>query len=169
MNKQLFLFLAVMCLAVNAGQSQIITPTESRNSILEGMRVTLQNVDVPAGAYEDVQSPFIIKKVVPEEVPVVRTFEDVPVETGIGEVLADNVALQVISRQFRPFGSLVMGERGILQLANGRTIAEGESFRAEIKGVEYEVTIADVTSKGYRLTLGEANVEKTFLTTTGSN
>ena len=168
MNRQLILFLSVMCLAACAGQSQIITPVESRRSMLDGMNTTLQNVNAPAGEYGDVQSPFVIKKE-PEPMALVKDLDDVPVITTVGRVLEDEVALRIISARFKPFGSLVMGERGILQLANSQTIGEGESFKAEIQGVVYEVTIVDVTSKSYRLSLGTASVDKTFLTTTGSN
>lgn len=158
----------VMCLACHAGLSQVITPVDARQNMLTGMQATLGNVNVEAGDYSDVRSPFIIrKKEVPA--PVTKDLADVPVSTGIGEVLPDEQALQIISRQFNPLGSLVMGDRGVLQLASGRTIAEGNTFKAEIQGVVYEVKIGDVTSKGYSLSIGTATVEKSFLTTTGSS
>lgn len=169
MNKQFILFSMVMCLAVNAGLSQVITPVDSRQSMLSGMDATLQNVDAEAGDYSDVRSPFVVRKKEEPKVVATKNLEDVPVSTGIGEVLPDAKALQVISKQFQPFGSLVMGDRGVLQLANGRTIAEGETFKAEIKGVVYQVEIGDVTSNGYSLTIGTATVERSFLTTTGSS
>ena len=169
MNKQFILLSMVMCLAMNAGLSQVITPVDSRQSMLAGMQTTLGNVDAPAADYNDVRSPFVVReKEVPEQVAT-KDLGDTPVTTGVGEVLPDARALQVISRQFQPFGSLVMGERGVLQLANGRTIAEGETFKAEIQGIVYQVQIGDVTSNGYSLSLGSATVQRSFLTTTGSN
>jgi hypothetical protein len=157
-----------MCLAASAGQSQIITPVESRQSMLDGMHATLHNVDVAAGDYGDVQSPFVIREE-PEPMALVKDLDNAPVVSPTGKVLDDEVALRIISTQFKPFGSLVMGDRGVLQLSNSQTMGEGESFKAEIQGVVYEVTIVDVTSESYTLSLGTASVEKTFLTTTGSN
>jgi hypothetical protein len=158
-----------MCLAFNAGQSQIITPVDSRQSMLDGMNRTLHNVHAEAGNYGDVQSPFLLKVKEPEVVAQVKDLDNVPVVSNTAVVLEDSVALRIISQRFKPFGSLVMGDRGVLQLSSGQTIGEGESFKAEIQGVVYEVTIADVTSQSYKLALGSAEVEKTFLTTTGSN
>lgn len=158
----------VMCLASHAGLSQVITPADSRQSMLSGMQATLQNVDAEEGDYSNIRSPFSVrKKEIPA--PVTKDLADVPVSTGIGEVLPDDQALKAISRQFNPLGSLVMGDRGVLQLASGRTIAEGDTFKAEIQGVVYEVKIGDVTSKGYSLSIGTATVQKSFLTTTGSS
>ena len=168
MNKAFILLFLVMCLASHAGLSQVITPVDSRESMLSGMRNTLQNVNAEAADYSKVRSPFVIRKKEEPEVAK-KDLSDVPVSTGTGEVLPDDRVLQIISRQFQPFGSLVMGDRGVLQLANGRTIAEGETFKAEIQGVVYQVKIGDVTSKGYSLSIGSASVQRTFLTTTGSN
>ena len=122
-----------------------------------------------AADYEEVQSPFVVVSKPEPQVMLTKDLSNVPVDTGIGEVLPDEDALRIISQQFKPFGSLVIGERGVLQLARGQTIAEGESFKAEIRGVAYEVQIMDVTSKSYKLSLGTAEVEKNFFTTTGSN
>ena len=168
MNKAFILFSLAMCLVSHAALSQVITSVDSRETMLSGMRNTLENVDAEAADYSKVRSPFVVRK---KEEPAVakKDLSAAPVSTGIGEVLPDDKALQVISRQFQPFGSLVMGDRGVLQLANGRTIAEGETFKAEIKGVVYEVKIGEITSKGYSLSIGSASVQRTFLTTTGSN
>jgi hypothetical protein len=168
MNKPFILFSIVMCLAVNACLAQVITPVDSRQNMLSGMRTTLQNVDAEAADYSAVRSPFVVPSKKEPEPVATKDLGNVPVSSGIGEVLPDAKALQVISRQFQPFGSLVMGDRGVLQLANGRTIAEGDVFKAEIQGVVYQVEIGDVTSKGYSLSLGTATVQRTFLTTTGS-
>jgi hypothetical protein len=168
MNRQSILFFLVIALAASAGQAQIITPVESRQGMLDGMQVTLANVDREAGDYRDVPSPFVVRRKKAPEPVATKELDDVPVDTGTGAVLEDNIALGIISRQFNPLGSLVMGDRGILQLANGQTISEGDSFKAEIKGVVYEIHISDVTSKSYQLRLGSATIEKNFLTTTGT-
>ena len=161
MNRYSSLLTIALSLAFASVQAQIITPVDSRTGMLEGMNATLSNVDAPVVDYSEVTSPFVIMV---KKVPVVATknLDDIPVDTNPGEVLADEVALQVISNQFKPLGSMVMGTRGLLQLSNGQTIEEGDVFKAEIQGIVYEVTIGEVTSKSYTLMLGTANVEKHF-------
>lgn len=168
MNR-IFIFLPVLLgLGLPSAYSQVITPVDARESMLDGMQATLTNIDLSPGEYSAVQSPFVVRE--KEEVDLLQPedFLNLPDNVVSGEPLPDDVALGVIGQQFKPFGSLVMGNRGILQLANGRTIAAGESFEAQIKGVTYEVTISKVNSDGYQLSLGTATIEKTFLTTTGT-
>ena len=89
-------------------------------------------------------------------------------KTVVGEILPDQQALEIISKQFTPLGSLVTENRGVLQLPGNRTIDKGTTFKAEIKGNIYEVEVLDVTSRGYTLQLGTAQLKKNFLTTTGT-
>ena len=166
MNKQFLTVILIAGVLVSASHGQTITTPESRSDLLGGMKSTLDNVERPEGEYAAVSSPFearIIKK--PE--PMIKKLDKVPQRIA-GAVLSDDHALSVISQQFRPLGSLVIGTRGVLQLQGNRNIEMGDSFKAEIKGNNYEVQITEVTSRGYTLQLGTAQISKNFLTTTGT-
>ncbi len=166
MNKQFSAVILIAGLLTSALQGQTITTPDSRSEVLDGMKSTLANVERPEGEYTEVKSPFearIIKKAE----PVIKKLDDAP-KTVVGAVLPDDKALSIISQQFQPLGSLVLGDRGILQMQGNHNIEKGDSFKAEIKGHIYEVKISDVTSRGYTLQLGTAQVSKNFLTTTGT-
>lgn len=166
MNKQFITVILIAGLLISSSHGQTITTPESRSDLLGGMKSTLDNVERPEGEYAAVSSPFearIIKKTE----PMIKKLDKVPQRT-VGAVLPDNQALSIISQQFRPLGSLVLGTRGVLQLQGNRNIEMGDSFKAEIKGNIYEVQITEVTSRGYTLQLGTAQISKNFLTTTGT-
>ena len=169
MNRFLLIpVLAFYLLELHVG-GQTITPRSDREAILEGMENVLLNTEKTARSYTDVSSPFLDRSVAVEN--------DLQMEGAAGPerdlevaslepvVLSDAMALDIIEERFRPNGSMVIGERGVLQLASGRTIEEGASFGASIRGVSYTVEIEAVTSSGYRLRLGSATVEKTFMET----
>jgi len=166
MNKQFTAVIFSLVLAIPALSGQVISKPESRSEIIGGMQNTLDNVNRPQAELANVNSPFKAKVPIKTE-PVIKNLDNAP-KTVVGEKLPDNQALEIISRQFSPLGSLVIGDRGILQLPGNRTIEEGASFKAEIKGNIYEVTIPDVTSSGYTLQLGTAQINKNFLTTSGT-
>ena len=156
----LFAYVASIC------GGQVITTPEARSGLLDGMHSTLGNVDREKMDFKEVNSPFAVRTRQEEEVAT-KELDNVPLRTA-GALLSDDRALAIISGQFRPLGSLVVGDRGVLQLAGGRTIAQGASFKAEISGNIYAVKIEEVTSKGYTLSLGTASLRKNFLITTGS-
>ena len=166
MNRKLsVIFLLSFSIAQFAG-AQIITKPEDRSALIGGMNQTLANMEQQERAYDSVGSPFIA--VMPKkEVKVVEKVieSDEPV---VVEILPDAQALSIISQQFKPLGSLILGNRGVLQLQDNSTIERGATFKAAIKGHTYEVQIFDVTSRGYTLKLGSAQITKNFLTTSGT-
>jgi hypothetical protein len=165
MTKFIFI-LTLLASAASICSGQVITTPEARSGLLDGMHSTLGNVDREKMDFKEVSSPFEARTR-QEQVVATKELDNVPVRT-VGALLPDDRALGIISQQFRPLGSLVIGDRGVLQLAGGRTIAQGASFKAEISGNIYEVQIEEVTSKGYTLSLGTASLSKNFLITTGS-
>ena len=159
--------ISFLLLAAGSLAGQVITTPEERDALLDGMSDTLSNVDRATGDYGQLESPFAARMPeLPDPADLVTEVVQRPKVTS--PVLPDKQALALISQQFRPEGSLVMGNRGILRLSGGGTIEEGRTFRAEIKGNFYDVTVIEVTSKGYTLGLGEARVTGNFLTTTGT-
>ena len=166
MNRKIITVLSLVGILATVAGGQVISKPESRSDLLGGMQDTLENVDRPQGSFDSVNSPFKAKIPVAPK-PVIKNLDDAP-KTVVGKVLPDDQALAIISQQFNPLGSLVLGNRGILQLPENRTIEKGSSFKAEIKGNIYEVTIVDVTSRGYTLGLGTAQISKNFLTTSGT-
>lgn len=157
----------LLLLSVSAVSGQIITTPQARADLLGGMQATLGNTEIEAADFSKVKSPFE-PQVHVEPVPITKDLTNIPAPVTKGRTLPDEQALSIISNQFKPLGSLVLGARGILQLAGGNIIEQGESFRAEISGNIYEVTIVEVTSRGYTLGLGAAQLKKNFLTTTGT-
>jgi hypothetical protein len=160
-----FLSLAAAVALYHPASGQVITPVNQRGELLEGMEQVLSNTERESLDLAGLVSPFHPKPAAPvatvaSEAPEPEIREAVTTEPRI---LPDAVALEMVAERFQPLGSLVLGTRGILQLSNSRTIAKGEAFRAEIQGVAYEVFIDEVTSEGYRLRLGSATLDRTFL------
>jgi hypothetical protein len=162
MIKPQSILVSCLLLAGTVLQSQVILPVESRTGVMDGMQKTLANVDREAMDFKVVPSPFNP----PEDAPEAEA--DQPQSTAPRIVISsarmsDRDALRIIASQFKPIGSLVVGERGVLQLASGNTMEEGASFAAKIKGHNYPVVISEVTSKGYTLSLGEADIQRNFI------
>ena len=153
---------------------QVIMSQEDRTEVLDGMKGVLENISRPIASIGEDESPFYVSKNKPKE-PVVAEVTNQPQEVVKAEeeivstpvVLSDNVALGIISNQFKPLGSLVLGDRGFLQLPQGRTIEKGQTFKADIRGITYTVLISNVTEKGYTLELGSASSEHSFVKTGG--
>lgn len=141
---------------------QVITPVVKRNELIEGMKKVVGNMEGEAPVFSGLVSPFKEKRV-QDTIADVSTGPVVLQEEQLPEVISDETAVEVISRRFKPLGSLIFGSRGILQLANGETIEEGDSFPAEIRGNTYTVEITKVTARGYTLKVGDATIDKTFL------
>ena len=74
----------------------------------------------------------------------------------------DGAVLALIAQSFQPSGSLILGERRLLTLPGGQSIALGATFTARVDGEEYAITIGDITSTGYTLKLNEATLARTF-------
>ncbi|MGC9449809.1 MAG: hypothetical protein ACP5I4_00060 [Oceanipulchritudo sp.] len=169
MNKQIFHTLLLLGAATGWLPGQVITTEDARAGLIEGMRKTISNVEQPRADFSRVPSPFN-----PPDEEVVAEPDTIPEEAPIrivrsSERLDDMVALRIISHSFKPLGSLVMGDRGVLQLSDNRTIAEGASFNAKIQGQTYKVTLSEVTARSYKLSLGSAEVEKNFIKTGATN
>lgn len=166
---KVFLLMAAMAALLQMAGGQTISSIKNRESLLNSMEAVLNNTARPAMEVAGIDSPF--HAAIFEEASVAReTATEAPRPTPrreVPEILPDRTALSIIAGRFDPQGSLIMGDRGMLQLGGARTIAEGETFNAEIKGHTYEVRIEEVSSRGYRLRLGNATLEQTFLTTTG--
>lgn len=162
-SKKTVLFLAGLVISGTAF-SQVIIPVQDRSDLVDEMQEVISNLETEAGEFSGLVSPFRDKDegdLVPEitEGPIAIEEEILP------EIISDKIALDVISRRFKPDGSLIFGNRGILKLGNGETIEEGESFPAEIRGNTYTVEILEVTARSYTLRIGEETVEKSFLKT----
>jgi hypothetical protein len=145
--------------------AQVIAPVDQRTQLLDRMQAVLTNTERPSLEVSALSSPFRLPVEAPSAVaaPVAATREEATdSEVDAPTILPDAVALEAIAGRFQPLGSLVMGDRGILQLPNSRTIEAGERFRAEIRGVAYEVLVEEVTQQGYRLRLGGAQLDRTF-------
>ncbi len=163
MNKPVLIATACILAAVATLPAQVISSGHERGQLLDGMARVLENTKRPAGSYAGTPSPFH-QAAAPAAPAAAPKPGDTPVAAATGpERLPDYVALGLIAQQFRPLGSLVTGERGLLRLGGGRSIEKGQSFRAEIRGQTYEVTVEDVTSQGYVLRLGSARLERSFI------
>ncbi|NDV62581.1 hypothetical protein G0Q06_08970 [Puniceicoccales bacterium CK1056] len=163
MNKKHTIFVITCLMALSTGAlGQVIIPVGERTELISGMQSVVGNMDKEAGDFTGLGSPFSKKA----EADLAAEMSEGPVdieEDVLPEVISDEIALDVISRSFKPDGSMIFGNRGILKLGNGETIEEGESFPAEIRGTTYTVEIVKVTARGYTLKVGDATVDKTFL------
>jgi hypothetical protein len=162
---------AVLCVLASGVlplAGQVISKADHRETITSSLETLIDNESGGEMGAIELRTPFVLRTEVLETSP----FEENPIagpEPGpdapapVVRVLPDSQALAAISERFKPVGSLVMGGRGVLQLANGVSLAEGRSFRAEIHGITYSVKITKVTAEGYRLELGKAAVEQNFI------
>jgi hypothetical protein len=148
--------------------ARTIERAENRTRIVEEARAVIDNEGRAAIQFDAIRSPFIdlrdLEK--PEEEQPVAVAPDPETKSEQPRVpmkLPDAVALRSISERFNPLGSMVLGNRGILQLGGGRTIEQGESFNATIQGTEYRVEVEAVTPSDYTLRLGEATIRKRFI------
>lgn len=162
MSKKLTFLLLLLIASTPVLFAQVILPVDERASLLDDMKTVVSNTDAPSPSFAGVPSPFVENEVeLAETDPQTPVQSDEPVRE-LPQNLSDSAALKLVSQQFKPLGSLVLGSRGILQLASGTTIEQGARFSAEIRGRSYEVTIQEVTQNGYTLRLGEAVLEQTF-------
>jgi hypothetical protein len=158
----------MLMLASQLLDAQVITTPEKRGVLLDRMNDSLDNVDQPEAKFSDLASPFEARRRKKADPVPTKDLANAPLTPMASQLLPDDKALAIVSQQFQPLGSLVLGDRGLLQLAGGGSIERGESFKAEIRGNVYEVMIDDVTSKGYTLRLGTARLKKNFLNTKGT-
>jgi hypothetical protein len=86
---------------------------------------------------------------------------------AIPDRLDESETLQIITRSFRPSGSLRMGSQSFLLVPGGSgpptRLAVGSSFEASVEGERYRVTIESVDERGYTLRLGSATATRQFL------
>ena len=165
MSKNITHILFILTMGALCSTAQVILPSDERDSLVGDMNEVLTNTDRESMDVSKTSSPFVEKKA--EQILPASTDLEAPqlVREELPAELSDPVALRLISQQFKPLGSMVLGNRGLLQLSGGNTIEQGETFNAEIKGRSYEVLIEEVTGSGYTLRLGSAIMRKTFLTT----
>lgn len=148
-------------------RGQLLQTPEKRVNLLQSMKAVLATNDGEKPSFADLSSPFVYG-----ELPDAET-ETAPAEEPATEPatpqqavrLSDAEALRLVSRRFRPLGSLVLGSKGVLQMGSGRNLAEGESFQATVNGVTYRVFIHEVKGNGYILRLGNEFLKRDFLTT----
>lgn len=148
---------------------QVLRKAEYREEIVEGMARVLEREAVGEEDWSDLKSPFVVE--LPEEEATeveVETKPEAEPEPRVAQI-SDRRALLLINERFRPQGSLVLGDRGILQLAEGRRIAQGQVFRATVRGKTYEVEVGTVTAEGYELRLGSHRVSGNFSSTGGAS
>jgi hypothetical protein len=162
MIKKIAVFVFIISISWSGAIAQVITPVGERNELIDGMEQVVGNMDTAAPSYSGLASPFTEKTEPSGIVSDLSGSADI-IEERLPEIISDQVAVEVISRRFKPIGSMIFGNRGILQLSNGETVEEGESFPAEIRGNIYTVEIIKVTSQGYTLKVGTATADKTFL------
>ena len=160
MSKHLFITVCLAALTAVSLGAQVIAPPSERDELLSGMRQVLSNTEGEGMDFSAVQSPFH-ERTEANEPAAAKQAQSSDSPTPV--ILSDDAALRLIGQRFKPLGSLVIGDRGILQLSNGETIAEGEIFSAQIQGTRYPVVIEEVTRNMYRLRLGSATLEKSFL------
>ena len=164
MSKKLTILLQFLLGCTPPLFSQVILPANERELLLTDMQTVIENTENEPRTFDGVQSPFVEEG--QEDAAPQPTMADQPEQQPVRVEpvdLSDTMALKLIGQQFKPLGSLVLGNRGILQLSNGSTIAQGASFTAQIKGRKYEVTIEEVTRNGYTLRIGSAVLSKSFL------
>ena len=148
---------------------QVLEKPEERSQLLQSMENVLTAVDEESTSFDGISSPFVLGGGVDPQsetgVEEADAPEPLPDEEAVPEPtrLSDAVALRMVARRFRPLGSLVIGDKGVLQMDGGRNLAEGESFQARIHGVPYRVYIADVGRNGYVLRLRGETMELDFL------
>jgi len=151
---------------IHSLSGQVIQTTEKREALLEGLRSVVKNTERDALALDQLESPFVEPFADPLPEVTERAEGDDPdaVEAvpRTQVVLSDAVALQMVSRQFNPLGSLILGERALLQLENGSTMPVGQVFSAEINGIRYEVKLENVSNNGYELRIGDATLLRRF-------
>ena len=167
MNNSILIFCVFVTGLGSALSGQVQRP-EAREETLDGMHEVLARKECPTGDFADLESPFYsdAKPAVEiEEKPEEEPVEEEAVNQVLPEAMGDAAALAIIARRFKPLGSMVLGERGYLQLPKGRTIEKGQSFRAEIRGFVYEAFVQDVTERSYTLQLGEARLNQSFMKT----
>lgn len=160
-NKAAVFFLVLAAIATQCAVGQVITPVQERGDLVGKMKWVIGNMERPAAEFSGLESPFIEKSSQQEQVDIPGDSLEIEEEL-LPEIISDATAVEVIARRFKPLGSLIFGDRGILQFGNGETIEEGESFPAQIRGTTYTVIIEEVTSSGYILRVGGATAEKTF-------
>lgn len=163
MNKFFAVVLVALCLLGNAW-GQVDTP-DARADLLQGLKTTLDNTRLEASDYSTLQTPFAP----PKEEEIVEEVREVAAPVVRRSRLGDSAALGIISEQFKPLGSLILGTRAVLQLPNGKTIKRGDTFSASIAGYSYDVVIEEITGNGYTLKLGSAEVSKNFTSTSGAS
>lgn len=148
-----------------------VSNVESRQRTLE---VVTAVVEASPHSYEPMpggrENPFAEVK---REEPAAT----IPVQSGPGQPvrveakppesvrLPDPVALTAIARNFRPSGSIIVGNRRLLRLVDGTMLEQGNSFTARIGREAYVVKVISVTPDGYTIGLGEARHSARFLET----
>ena len=169
MNRKRIIFILACCsLCLATEGARTIERAENRTRIVEEAQAVIENEDRAPIQFDAIRSPFIDHRDLEEpedDQPVADAQEAEPesVQPRVPMKLPDAVALRSISERFTPMGSMVLGNRGILQLGGGRTIEQGESFNATIQGTEYRVEVEAVTPSDYTLRLGEATIRKRFI------
>lgn len=68
---------------------------------------------------------------------------------------SDEEALQIIARQLNPTGSLIMGERKLLNLEGGRRLQLGDPIRISVRGEDYVAKLEDITSGTYTISIND--------------
>jgi len=166
MIKVIQLSFAVFTLLIaNPVVAQYISTRSDREDSIEGITRVLQAKEAEAFDASTVENPFVEQRDEPQPVQVAQPREEIreaPVQPATAPVLPDDVALSAIARSFSPQGSLILGNRGILQLGGGRSLEIGDRFNATIQGRSYEVLIENVTTSGYTLRLGSATYQGRF-------
>lgn len=166
MKCRLILAFALLLTSMGSLSAQLIVDPRERERLVEDLYRAINNSALREQS-QPLPSPFMARSRAVAEPQVAEAAADGPeaASAPVPQALPDAVALQVIARQFRPIGSLVRGDRGVLQFRGGGTLAKGESFRATIDGISYTVSLEDVSASGYVLRLGEALLQRDFSST----
>lgn len=141
-----------------------------RDSVLTAAEVYLKPADSGFMAQAaSIQSPYGEE---PKEVAAeseVKTSEPVEALVHYGDDSVLKVIGATFARQVR--GTLEKGGRSYLQLQGGGLLKSGTSFPAkipEIKDQTFTVTVSDISSRGYTLSMGESTLPVFFNASSGA-
>ena len=150
-------------LAIPVRDSVLVVADQFLSPADQGFMAEVESLESPYG--EELEEVAVAAAVVvteeqaPEPVEVPVHYDD----ASVLEVIATKFAKQVR-------GTLEKGGRSYLQLQGGGLLKSGTSFPVKVPEVEdqtFTVTVSDITSRGYTLTMGESTLPVSFNASTG--
>lgn len=154
-----------------AGRKDLVIGIENRQTVLDLAEAYLSP---PQGEFLPViaslEDPFIFKSSTPPVVPVKKdqgsAGKNITEPTSIQYKDAEVLALSAASFTKKVRGTITRGETSFLQLEGGTLLKPGTSFPVRLphaKDQNFMLSIAEVSSDGYTLQVGEATEEFKFI------